>query len=291
MILVRIFGGLGNQLFQYAFARAVSLSTDQQVLLDVREAGSLEKEKDSTPRAYCLDHFRPRLPVCRNVERFYPYLNGSPQLLAMVGKLSEFGCLPYKFYKETDLKYKGSLLTLKGNWYLEGWFQDSRYFRQYRDVIAKEILPRKKIKISHVLAEHLRTRQTVSVHIRRGDFKKDWNVLPVDYYYRAMECMAEKVPAPFWIVFSDEIEWVKTHMDFGKHCYFIGDKEHLKDEEEFMVMRSCRHHIIANSTYSWWGAWLGRNEDEIVIGPDKWFLTGVYSENIMPEEWARISVR
>lgn len=291
MILVRIFGGLGNQLFQYAFARAVSLSTDQQVLLDVREAGSLEKEKDSTPRAYCLDHFRTCLPVCKNVERFYPYLNGSPQFLAMVGKLSEFGCLPYKFYKETDLKYKGSLLTLKGNWYLEGWFQDSRYFRRYRDVIAKEILPREKVKISHVLAEHLRTRQTVSVHIRRGDFKKDWNVLPVDYYYRAMECMAEKVPAPFWIVFSDEIEWVKTHMDFGKHCYFIGDKEHLKDEEEFMVMRSCRHHIIANSTYSWWGAWLGRNEDKIVIGPDKWFLTGVYSENIMPEEWTRISVR
>lgn len=290
MIIVRIYEGLGNQLFQYAYARALSLSTDQEVFIDIMETGSLKSEKDLTPRKYELKNFRIALPICTNVRHFYPYLD-KPKIKKRMEKLSEWVKLPYKYFAESNPFYDESLLDLKGNWYLQGWFQDSRYFQKYAEIIKKEIVPKKKIKISSELKKILQSKNTVSVHIRRSDFKKTHNVLPVTYYYNAMNYIKKIVEDPFWVVFSDDINWAKENIDFGQNCYFMSGKENLKDYEELMVMSCCKNHIIANSTYSWWGAWLGRNDNKIVIGPNKWFLKKIYSKNIMPKEWVRVPIK
>lgn len=293
MIIVRIYEGLGNQLFQYAYARAISLSTNQKVFLDARETGSRACEKRYTPRKYYLSNYRIVLPICTNVLHFYPYINGTDQILEIMQNLSVHGCLPYKFFKEDRPDYNETLVDLKGNWYLQGWFQDSRYFQKYESIIKKEIVPKNRIKIRYDLKNILKMRNTVSVHIRRGDYKKVSNaVLPINYYNNAMEYMRNNIDLPYWVVFSDDINWVKENMDFGTRCYFLDKKDHLQDYEEMMVMSCCKNHIIANSTFSWWGAWLGRNKNKIVIGPDRWILNRVfdYDENILPEDWVRLHV-
>ncbi|MBD5509231.1 MAG: alpha-1,2-fucosyltransferase [Lachnospiraceae bacterium] len=274
MIIVRIYEGLGNQLFQYAYARALSLSTDQKVFLDIRETGSLAAEQGKTKRKCELTDFRITLPICQNVQNFYPYLNSGTFIRDTIKKLSLMGLLPYKFYEEPKAEYHKELLTWKGNWYLQGWFQDERYFSEYREIIRKEIVPRKKIRISGRLKEILKTKNTVSVHIRRGDYVKVSNQLPISYYHNAMEHMKSIVKDPFWIIFSDDVEWVKRNLNFTEDHYFVSENEKLEDYEELMVMSRCKNQIIANSTFSWWGAWLNKNECKTVIGPERWFLRG-----------------
>lgn len=294
MIIVRIYEGLGNQLFQYAYARTLSLSSDHEVLLDVRETGRLKKEKGMMPRKYGLKNFRIALPVCSNAGTLYPYLN-KPKTAACMKKLSEWGILPYKYFSESDPFYDEHLLDLKGNWYLQGWFQDSRYFQEYAGIIKKEIVPKKRIKINSKLKKILYSENTVSVHLRRSDFSQMHNILTETYYRNAMDYMKDAVASPFWVVFSDDIGWAKKNIDFGLNCYYLSDSEGLEDYEELMVMSCCMNHIIANSTYSWWGAWLGRNESKIIVGPEKWFMgdyISLYRRNsIMPKEWIRVSVR
>ncbi len=253
MIIVRIYEGLGNQLFQYAYARALGLSTNQKVFLDVRETGKGANESNLTPRQYSLNHYKIALPVCINVHRFYPYLNGSDEQLELMQKLSAMGCLPYRYYKAETADYNDSLVHMKGNWYLQGWFQDSRYFQKHESIIKREIVPRHKIRISSGLRTVLQMADTVSVHIRRRDYKRLSNTLPANYYYNAMMQMKSVISNPFWVIFSDEIEWVKKNIDFGNNCYFLDRTEGLEDYEELMVMSCCKNHIIANSTYSWWG--------------------------------------
>ena len=108
-------------------------------------------------------------------------------------KLSMVGCLPYKFYKQKTSEYDEKIVNLKGNWYLQGWFQDSRYFQKYESIIRQEIIPKNRIKINHELKNLLQTNNTISVHIRRCDYKKVLNVFPVNYYYNAMECIKDRI--------------------------------------------------------------------------------------------------
>ena len=293
MIIVRIWEGLGNQLFQYAFARALSLSTDQKVFLDIRETGSCKGEQNKVQRECGLKNFRFFLPICTNVQHFYPYINGSQAIKEAAKIVSRNSWMPYKYYEEPDLGYHEELLRLDGNWYLQGWFQDSRYFEKYNDIIAKEILPRKKIRISKALQDHLKRPNTVSVHIRRGDYIKVFNAVSEDYYVNAMKHTEELVDNPFWIIFSDDPGWVKQNINFGNNCYYVSGNEHLKDYEELFVMSSCKNNIIANSTFSWWGAWLNGNHTKIVIGPNQWFLKGVHGcgQNILPIGWIRESIK
>lgn len=290
MIIVRIYEGLGNQLFQYAYARRMSLTTNHKVFLDIRETGKLKNEAGKIPRKYGLNSFKIALPVCTNVQHFYPYLDETKTVWRLIKKLSESGCYPYKYFEETDPNYNEKLLTLSGNWYLQGWFQDSRYFQQYEKIIKKEILLRNKIKISSRLRNILETKNTVSIHFRRGDYKKAFNALSLSYYDNACKEICTRIADPFWIIFSDEPQWVKENVDLGKDCYFLSE-ENLTDSEELMVMSYCRNHIIANSTYSWWGAWLGRNDDKIVVGPDKWILRGNYERPIVPAEWIQVPIK
>lgn len=293
MVIVRIYEGLGNQLFQYAYARALSLATEQRVFLDIRETGSLERDRGKTLRKSELHHFRTALPICTNVEHFYPYLNASKERLEMIERWSAGGLLPYKYYEETTPDYNERLMNLKGNWYLQGWFQDSRYFCKYAEQLRKELIPREKIHINRKLKDILKTKHTVSVHIRRSDYIRTVNTLPVQYYYNAMKRMKDLVSQPYWVVFSDEPEWVKRNIDFGEDCFFLSEEESLQDYEELIVMSCCQNHIIANSTFSWWGAWLGNNKNKVVIGPERWLLKVRdfdYGRNILLKEWIKESV-
>lgn len=289
MIFVRIWEGLGNQLFQYAYARALSLKTSQKVFLDVRETGKLSIDAGRVFRKYSLENFKIKLPVCTNIERFYPHLCDKKGILFNIHKIVMRYLFFFRYYKESEVRYHEELLRPKGNWYLQGWFQNIHYFEEYENIIRKELTPKKKIKITKELKDILKEKETVSVHIRRGDYQRNNSILPLKYYENAMKHMQTLINSPFWIIFSDDLVWCKKNMDFGNQVYYIGEKEQLQDFEELLVMSRCKNHIIANSTFSWWGAWLNQRKEKIVIGPEQWFIRGYSSNgiNIMPKEWIR----
>lgn len=294
MVIVRIWEGLGNQLFQYAFARALQIRTGKKVALDISGIYKQILEGDITKRRYTLKNFCIKLPIARNVEKSYFFLEQKNLLQKILFQLSKNKLWPYVFYKEQDILYKPYLKAINRNCYLMGWFQNDRYFKEYRSILLKELKLKKPIKVSDRLREVLKNEETIFVHIRRGDFIKYNNTLPASYYRKAKLYIEQYVHNPFYLIFSDDTEWVKKVLNFGEHAIFVKD-EGLQDFEELMIMSYCKHNIIANSTFSWWGAWLNQNENKKVIGPKQWYkkvwfhTTEEYSDcNIMPIEWKRI---
>lgn len=289
MVVVRIWEGLGNQLFQYAYARALQLRTGQKVYLDANRIYRDILEKKGVERKYTLDKFNVRLPHIYNIEKKYFFLKQENILEKLVYMLAKHNKWIWNFTEEEDTLYKENSRFVHGNCYVKGWFQDERYFREYRDILLKEFAPKKKIKISQSLREILKEKTTISVHVRRTDFKKYNNVLHVSYYKNAKSYIESKVDNPYYIIFTDDSEWVRKHLDFGNNVFFV-QEEGLQDYEELFVMSRCTHSIIANSTFSWWGAWLNQNEDKIVVGPRQWFnyMKDAAKYNIMPAEWIRL---
>ena len=280
MIYIRIWEGLGNQLFQYAYAKALQLRNNQKVCLCV-----LPREDSRVFRRYQLDKFMITLPRNTKIEKVMKYITDHADLRVLIeNTIFKYPIL--KLIQEKDVKYNEKLLYLKGNYFLDGWFQNEKYFKEYEDVIRKELRPRKKIKISSELKKILEQENTVSIHIRRGDFIRYNNLLSMDYYERACLLMNQKIDNAYYIIFSDDMNWVRTNMTLGEKVYFINEDGKREDYEELFIMSRCKHNIIANSTFSWWGAWLNTNENKIVIGPNRWFVRSTL--NIMPEEWIKL---
>lgn len=271
MVLIQIWEGLGNQLFQYAYGRAV-----QEKGRDVRLVVGMDG-RSRTPRTYLLDKFRITIKRAYWAEYLVaPLVNRG--MFLQTGK-------PY-IYKEEDVAYKPELIDVCGGCYMKGWFQNERYFSGIEEKLRREIYPKENICIPRELRRILSSENTVSVHVRRGDFIEEHNVLNKVYYKRAMGLAEEMMDDLTYCVFSDDLAWVRSNMNFGRDAYFVNADGKLKDYEELIVMSRCRHHIIANSTFSWWGAWLNKDPRKVVIGPKIWFSTS--RTNIMPRGWIRI---
>lgn len=287
MVIVRIWEGLGNQLFQYAYARALQLRTGARVYLDSDRCYKEELEGHRLQRPYGLVNFNIKISQYKKMDKFFFFLRNKTYIEKIGFYLSKKKYAPIHFYRETTLEYKESLKFIKGNYYLMGWFQNEEYFKEYRELLLKELKTKKKIRITKQLKSILENEETVSIHIRRGDYRLDNNVLPVSYYEAAIAMIETKVECPYYLVFSDDMEWVKVNFPQLSRCYYMTE-ERLPDYEELMVMSRCKHNIIANSTFSWWGAWLNCNKNKTVIGPQVWFLNGKNRRiNIMPDDWIR----
>lgn len=291
MVIVRIWEGLGNQLFQYAFARVYAKKTGQVVKLDSsRIFESLYTERN-VERQYALSNFSITLEEAgtQNLEK-YNYLERRTVLQKTVFQLAKCGLWRFNFWEESLKKFSPKIKYRCDNRYLKGWFQNEKYFVAYRDIILKEITPKKKIVIPNELRQLLNSQNTVSLHIRRGDFKKVGGLLPIKYYADAYKYMQDHNPDYTYLIFSDDLQWAKENLGFIEHKYFVNSEGKLKDYEELLIMSKCHHNIIANSTFSWWGAWLNNYSDKMVIAPRRWFLKRKKEEdvNIIPNEWKRI---
>lgn len=283
MVIVRIWEGLGNQMFQYAYARALALRTGQKVYLDISEyAGT------SSVRTYGLCHFRIKQPVTE-CAKYFPFVNSDLLYLRDQKYLAHKKFVFAGKVMENDCSFKEGLCNLKGLVYLKGWFQSEEYFKEFGSVIRSDLRPKEKIRLHDDLGSIMQHFNTISVHVRRGDFKQKHTILPAGYYQAAVRMISDSVRAPYYIVFSDDIEWVKRNMDFGNRCLYMDSRYAYRDYEELLIMSRCSHNIIANSSFSWWGAWLNDNKSKIVIAPKRWFLKGRMRDiNIAPHDWIRI---
>lgn len=177
---------------------------------------------------------------------------------------------------------------------LDGYFQEEIHFLSIREALLQELQPKTPLPETYrAWADQARTAASVAVHIRRGDYVHNagaaalHGVLPESYYRHAISLIQEKVNEPLFFFFSDDIEWVKSHFaDTGG--IFISSPEGTP-HHDLELMRQCRHQVIANSSFSWWGAWLNTHPDKVVIAPEQWFADKEMNRRIsLPENWLRI---
>ena len=291
--VVCIWQGLGNQMFQYAFARSLAIHTGRDVYIDAESLNKKiigEELGSNTIRDYGLSNFNITLKQVDSLRRcLWNYTRKDKWYYEMVEILCEKGKYPYKYYSQKGFDdisgYNPSLDEIESNTYIKGWFQSEDYFLGIRNILLNEFTLKNSIKIPKKIKEIILKTESISVHIRRGDYKKNNMALSKDYYLKAINLISSKVVHPVWIIFSDDIEFVKNNYFFEGKAVFIDDSLGMRDFEQLMLMSKCKHNIIANSTFSWWGAWLNKNRNKYVVAPRKWFSS---QRNIIPVEWIKI---
>lgn len=285
MIIVKLIGGLGNQLFQYSLGRSLSIKNNDILKLDLSDFEGNEN------RHYSLRHFN-------IIENFATEKDINDAKKSGIWKLAD-KLKPR--YRRAVIKYKGydfdpNVLKLSGNFYLDGYWQSEKYFQDIENVIRKEIILKEPLpsKYSELISD-IKNSNSVSVHIRRGDyvtskkFSKIYNLLDEKYYQGAVKFIAEKISNPKFFIFSDDIEWVKHNLDIPYPKTLVSGENETKDYEELVLMSLCKHNITANSSFSWWGAWLNQNPSKIVISPDRWFNDKAdVAKDLIPQDWIRL---
>jgi len=285
MIIIKLNGGLGNQLFQYSLGRKLSIKNNDIFKLDLSDF-----TKDN-PRSYSLGYFNV-------IENFTSDEDVNKIKKSGVWKLVD-KLKPY--YKRSAIKYKGydfdpNVLKLSGNFYLDGYWQSEKYFKDIESVIREEITLKELSPYKHSeLINNIKNSNSVSIHIRRGDyvtnkkFSSVYNLLDEKYYQEALKFIAEKIKDPLFFIFSDDINWVKQNLNIPYPKIFVSGENEIKNYEELILMSLCKHNITANSSFSWWGAWLNKNADKIVISPDRWFNDKISNaKDLIPENWVRL---
>ena len=273
MITVNLKGGLGNQMFQYACGRALALKNDTGLSL-IRSQSSSD-----IARPFSLTHFNIKAEVVSGRK--------SPFFLKLKEKLKQ------KITGNFHVGFDPKILRLGQTGYLDGYFQSELYFKDYEgsireDFTLKEPLLGNKAVIADIIKNDP---NAVSVHVRRGDYltHPDFGgIATKEYYESAITEIQSHFPAARFYVFSDDIGWCQTELPSLKEAAFVSNSE-LEDFDEMHLMTLTKHHIIANSSFSWWGAWLGQNPTKIVIAPARWSnLHEDWYRDIIPEKWIRI---
>jgi hypothetical protein len=260
MIVTKIQGGLGNQLFQWAYTKNLTTKHSCNHILDI----SLYSKNIShiTKRNFSLDQFQSLDLITENKSYDNDY-----DLIIDDFKFKELTYDPNKIY------------------YLDGYWQSEKYFKESESVIKESLSPNQILK-EKLLKFDFKNKKLVSLHVRRTDYITSNGfhpLIPLLYYENAVEMIGDYDNI---LIFSDDINWCKENLNFKNSIFIDG----LTDVESLYLMSYCHHNIIANSSFSWWGAWLNSNPDKIVVAPLTWFGENVKyeTENIIPENWIRI---
>jgi len=286
MIIVKIIGGLGNQMFQYAYAKSLE-QKGHEVKIDI---SAFETYK--LHGGYQLDKYNIDLNSSTKDENDKFYKN-----TFFYKVLRRFGMDFSRRIKEKSLLFDKKLLEIDDNSYLDGYFQCEKYFKDIREIILKQFTINQDISnyTKEIKNKIQNFQNSCSLHIRRGDFVNSTNInihgaCDIEYYKKAMKYLEEKVENINYFIFSDDIEWVKENLAI-QNAIYIDSKEKRIPHEDIYLMSLCKNNIIANSSFSWWGAWLNQNEKKMVIAPKRWFADDKLesqSKDIVCESWIRI---
>lgn len=290
MIIVNIIGGLGNQMFQYAFGYALSKRRDTLFKIDTTMFHNYDL------RHFELEKFSINLSFASKQEieeaRYKKILFPEKLLRTILKKDKPFSKY---YYKEKYFYYQEELIEQK-NKYFEGYWQSEKYFKAYREELLKQFTLKNGLhRTSNGYLEKINATNAVSLHIRRGDYvnNPDTNSVhgtcSLEYYLKAIQIIDEKVNSPYYFIFSDDLNWVKKHFSRINSKIFIELSPDVPDHDEMILMSQCKCNIIANSSFSWWGAWLNQNPDKIIIAPKRWFNDAIIdTKDRIPEEWIQL---
>lgn len=277
MIITKLKGGMGNQLFQYALGRSVAAKHNTELKLDNSWFGVVPD------RQYDLDHFNITGTLATNSE-----VN---QFCGPLARLFNRNA----YIKEKYYRFDPDVLASGDNIYLEGYWQSPKYFENIADIIRQECTIKGEAKGKNAETMKLiKNTNAISLHVRRGDYvaskstNKFHGTSPLAYYEAAVAKLAEKVKKPHFFIFSDDSKWTKENLKLDYPMTFIVGNDEVA-EEDLRLMTNCQHFIIANSTFSWWGAWLATNPNKIIITPKTWFAARPGDEaDLIPQDWIRL---
>lgn len=277
-------GGLGNQMFQYAAGRCVEERTGAPLLLDATLISA------EAIRSYALDQLGIAAEMTDDTSVDpYPIACDSDLLAQYVR--SKYGVA---VLAESGHEFNDELSGVRAGSVLYGYWQSERYFEEIGDAIRAELTPES---LGPAATEALSLIEAspapVAVHVRRGDYaadpqkRSDHGLMGVDYYYAASEAVANRVVNPEFFVFSDDPEWCASDLRLAGPMKIVsGDTTQIDD---LGLMARCSHFVIANSSYSWWGAWLGDRPGSVIVTPAKWFDgLALDSSDMTPDRWLRI---
>ena len=291
-ITVILQGGLGNQMFQYAIGLSLALANGRRVLVDTSPV-------DTDPqRSYELHACRPPpdrissptlwlLRILRNTP-VWSYAGRDRRRLYAGGP---------RLVRERSAVYDPSVSTLQGSLVLDGYWQSEEYFRVCRHSIEQTFDWTAAVQDDNHrnLAERMAATPSVSVHVRRGDYANDprtrncHGTCEPDYYERAARVILQHVEDPLFFVFSDDPAWAQSHIRLPGRIEFVWHRAPVPPHVDMWLMSRCRHAIIANSSYSWWAAWLAERPSACVVAPNQWYLDPAMRHvTPVPTRWHRV---
>lgn len=296
MIIVSIFGGLGNQMFQYACGKALATKLGVDLKLDVSYLVDKTLRENFTVRDYELNVFKIKDEVAHidEVRKYIPDLwnCSKPELLKY--KLLRLLRGKKYYFEKQKFQFEQRLFNVENNSYIYGYFQTEKYFSTIKDDLIESFKLKDKIdEKNDKLIVKIKSENAVSIHIRRGDYiNSPFNLLELPYYEQAIELIKKRVENPKFYIFTNDNNWVTQNfntLDIDKTIV-----SHNQDDRSFVdmiLMSHCKHNICANSSFSWWGAWLNQFADKIVIVPKKWFKNKEYTAStydLISENWLQI---
>jgi len=293
MIITRLAGGNGNQMFQYAAGLALARRHNTQLLLDINYL--LDKSKRyfrHENREYALDMFNisGRIAANRQIARFTVPRKGNKYVYHIKKRILQ----EYHVVKEDDLASWEEFMESPSDAYIEGYWQNTQYFQAIGKEIRTEYTFKNKLPGQCTpLMKRIRTDNAVCVHFRRGDFVNHptLDIVTLDFYYDALRLLSERIDSAKLFVFSDDISWCREKFKPKEYdCEFVDQLlAGPNGEYHLHMITACNHYIIPNSTFAWWGAWLSESPGKVVIAPKKWWNAQVESVNsIVPSDWITI---
>ncbi len=296
MICVRLMGGLGNQMFQYAAGRNLSLRHGTNLKLDLGFLLDRTPKKDFVYRDFDLCIFNVQADIAEQGETVAFGKHRKIERILHSAKRKLNSAVP-AYVRESPFRFYPRYFKTPANAYLEGYWQSERYFKENEPVIRGDFTFREGLD-RHALqmARRIEDSDSVCLNVRRGDFvniaaaSRYHGVCDTDYFLRAVSEIKSIVGKPRFFVFSDDIEWCRTNLPIDPPPTIV---DHTYAGARFgqylQLMSGCRHFIIPNSSFGWWAAWLSRNPGKVVIAPKQWYRDNrMDTRYLTPEEWIRI---
>ena len=279
IVMVRLLGGLANQLFQYSMGRALAIRTGSLLRFDTRDLD------DDILRNYALHQFN---------------IKGQAASLSELDYFRAIGAGErYQLLAEKSFRFQVEATLAEAPVYAQGYWQSERYFESIEQVLRRDLtLTRGFSQEGASLVREIRShRSSVSVHIRRGDYVTNpttnafHGCVSSDYVHRAMELMLKRYEDAVFYVFTDDLNWARENINHASNSVFIAERIMTTDGEELSIMGSCQHHILSNSSYSWWGAWLNPRRTKLVVAPTPWFRsTDVDPQDLYCANWVLLPI-
>lgn len=289
MIVTKIIGGLGNQMFQYAAGLALAEKNNVPLLYDISTFSSAYKIRRFQLNCFNISASEHRLKNS-NV------IGNSWIIKRFCDKFSLFKS--EKIFIEKSYNYDPAFFDIKPNTFIEGYWQSEKYFENIENIVRKEFtFKNDPYGLNCDWLAKIEDSISVSLHVRRGDYiyNKEANefhgTCSLDYYTRAVAQIADRINGkPKLFIFSDDPDWTKNNINLlGFEHSYIGNNNEENCYEDLRLMAACKYHIIANSTFSWWGAWLDSRKDSFTIAPKQWFASNkLNSDDVIPERWLRV---
>jgi hypothetical protein len=297
MVIVEINSGLGNQMFQYAAGLALAEKLNTDLLLDI--SWYAKSNQAQTPRNFELSIY----PIVNNyADELAVSELIRPSSEGLLNKLKHRINLSKPIHKkwafvEPHFHFYPKFFDANKTVYLSGYWQSEKYFTRISEPIRKlySLDIQKNEPSFSILEQIIASPNSVAIHVRRGDMVKNPQVAQVhgscnlDYYARSMKHLESLIAKPEYFIFSDEPQWCQDNIRSSFPVHIVSGNEGAKSYLDIQLMRHCKHNIIANSSFSWWGAWLNANPNKLVFAPLNWFNGDKNdTKDLIPSSWMRL---